>query len=144
MTLLDGLISCNKSAIVLDNDGEMDEYEAQVKILRQNLHIVKSKERLFMQSLGWVVSFGMDANLVSRFQSILQAGLITVWKEHAQFLRIIKFRRVNHLGSQMGREVKALQLGGNFMVVFCLYAVLVSFSCVSIVAEVLFGRCTKT
>ncbi|OXA48942.1 hypothetical protein Fcan01_16712 [Folsomia candida] len=51
MTVLDGILPCNKSAMVVYGS-EIDEYEAKLKFLRPKSNIVKNKDELFEEQLG--------------------------------------------------------------------------------------------
>ncbi|OXA48933.1 hypothetical protein Fcan01_16553 [Folsomia candida] len=61
-TLLDGIVSCNKSAMVVYGS-DINEYEAKLKFLRPKSNIAKGKDELFKEELGWLVSYSLDAKL---------------------------------------------------------------------------------
>lgn len=122
ITLLDGVLSCNKSAIVVYGN-EIDEYEAQLKFLRPKSHIVKSKDELFQEELGWMVYFGLDTKLEERFKSLFQAGMTNYWRKYVRSLRMQEFNMLNRVGIKTWESDNGLMMGGNFVVVFYLYGI---------------------
>ncbi|OXA54982.1 hypothetical protein Fcan01_11765 [Folsomia candida] len=141
LTLINAISSCNKSAIVPFGNA-IDEYESQLKFLRPNSHVVKSREEFYKKERGWLVGYAIDPQLETRFSALFQAGMINLWRKYIQFLRMIKFNSVNR-ASVNGRDdekVKPLQIGGNFSVVFYLLSILIVFCTAVFCFERILGR----
>lgn len=149
MTLLEAILSCNQSAMVVYGN-EIDDYEAQLRFERPKDFIAKSEEELFPESLGWVVSYGLDPLLEVRFQAIFQAGITQVMQSYIQFIRKIRFKRLSLQATKLtgtkhveddDQDVKGLEVKGNFVVVFYLYVFLLVASSCTFVGEQLCRRC---
>jgi len=157
--LLEEALNCNRTAII-DEEGKVDKYEAELKQLKPRKYIAKAKQSVLESKAGWSASSAKDPFLSRNVERLLQSGIVGFWQKYKQFLEILtkgSLKKIyehalknNEGESVIGDELlqdlgeaKPLSLLGNMRVVFYLFSFVIFCGIVTYFVEVLYGNCDK-